>query len=152
MARRQISDWVIVFMSAVLFVSVLYWAYCDMIDGKILNPILEMGTRSKVFTHQTTQTIYKPGETVYAHIMFHKNRNITGIIQWHMINHKMITFAPRPGSLPIGVWDKVVPVEQIPDDAKPGEHWFTGTVTYHPNWIGTVEYPVWTNKFQVVAK
>lgn len=152
MAKKQISDWVIIFMSAVIFMSVVYWAFCDMVDGKIYNPILEMGTRAKVFTHQTTKTAYRPGDMVYAHVMFHKNRNLVGIIQWHMINNQMTTFAPRNGSLPIGVYDQVVPVERIPDDVKPGEHWFTGTVVYRPNWIGIVEYPVWTNKFEVVAK
>lgn len=148
---RKSIDWGIIVATGAIVLVVFYGFFLDVLDGRYVSPILEMGARSSgTFTHETTKKVYHPGEMVYALVRFQKNRNIIGTIQWHLIDGVMITYPSRTGSLPVGIWDKEVPVEVIPDDTKPGERWFCGTVVYHPNWLGMVTYPVWTNKFEVV--
>lgn len=146
----KITDWVVVAISFALVLGVGYWIWCDVVDGKIYNPVLEFGTRSTGVTHKTTKDVYYPGEMVMARVLFQKNRNLTGIIQWHLINKKITDFKSRQVTLPVGIWDTEVRVEILPEDTIPGEHWFCGVVTYLVNWLGKVEYPVWTNRFVVL--
>lgn len=145
------ADWVVLTLAGAILAALLYGFWAEVLDGRYVNPILEFGARSQQYTHQTLKLEYRPGEMVTARVLFSKNRNIIGEIQWYLINKRMYQYAIRKGSLPVGVWDLKVPVQEIPLDATPGDHWFTGSVRYWPNWIGKVEYPIWTNKFQVVA-
>lgn len=147
--KRSI-DWSIVIASGAIVLAVMYGIWCDVIDGRIYKPVLEFGSRFTGPTHHTTKSIYKPGELVYARIAMQKQRSIPGTIQWSLINHELKQYPARDGSLPAGVFDYVVPVEKIPMDAEVGEHWFCGTVRYRVNWLSTVSYSVWTNKFEVV--
>lgn len=152
MLIRRLNDWVILTLSGVILVSVTYLFYCDKIDGHILFPVLEMGARSSLYTHQTTKQKYHPGEMVYARVLMKKNRAITGILQWSLVNDEVKTFKSRPGSLPIGVWDIIVPMEPIPEDAKPGKYWFCGGITYQVNWLGKKHYDLWSNDFIIEKK
>lgn len=140
-----------IFLAAATLVIIAYGLWADQLDGRYIFPILEMGHRAQQFTHETTKTVYHPGEMVWARVLFHKNRSIDGVIHWNLIDGREVSFPCRSGTLPEGVWDKKVRVEQIPEDVVPGEHWFAGTVTYYPNWLSSgVTYQVWTNRFQVV--
>lgn len=154
MIKEDFRGWGTVTLSGMLLVSILYIGWATLLDGKVIHPILEMGARPTCqgCTHLTTKAVYHPGDMVYAEVEFHKTRNLVGTIQWHIINKKMEYYPPRPGSLPAGIWDKAVPIEVIPLDAMPGEHWFVGTIVYHPNWLGTVTVPIITNKFEVVRQ
>lgn len=149
MSVKQIIDRSAVILASALVIVVCYGIWADMLDGKLINPVLEFGTRSKEYTHRTTKCVYHPGEMVQAEVMFHKNRNLVAEIRWNLINDRLQSYPVRSGSLPVGIWDKVLDIERIPLDALPGEHWFCGTTVYRPNWIGKVEYPIWTNKFMV---
>lgn len=150
-SRDSILSWTLISLAAVILLAVFYGIWCDVIDGRLYNPVLEFGKRSSGITHQTIKDTYHPGEMVYARVILQKQRNITGIIQWQLINKVTQKFPERPGSLPMGIYDHVVSVEQIPLDAQPGEHWFCGTVKYKVNWLSSpVTYDLWTNKFLVV--
>lgn len=151
MGKDRFFTWGLIIMSVVLLIIVFAIGWMQLVDGRIVNPVIEYGVRSSSgITHETTKTSYYPGEKVYARVIFRKCRNIPGELQWELINDKVTMYPSRPGSLPIGIWDHVVPVEVIPYDTEPGEHWFAGTIKYRINWLSTVTYPMWTNKFNVV--
>lgn len=152
MRLKRITDWVVILLSATILLAMLYAGWCDLIDGRLYKPVIEFGSRFVGPTHLTTKLVYKPGEMVFARIAFQKQRNIPGIIQWTLINHDFRQFTERSGSLPVGVFDHIVPVEKIPIDIDIGEHWFCGTVRYKVNWLSTVSHSIWTNKFEVVKK
>jgi hypothetical protein len=149
-AIKRSIDWAVVVASAAIVLAIAYGIWCDVIDGRIYNPVLEFGTRFSGPTHLVEKETYKPGEMVYANVLFHKNRAITGVIQWALINKELKQFPPRPGSLPVGIFNGKVRVEPIPLDANQGEHWFCGTVNYKINWLANLSYNIWTDKFEVV--
>lgn len=149
-SRDSVLSWTLIALATAILLAIFYGAWCDIFDGRIYNPVLEWGARSRGPTHTTTQQIYRPGEMVYARVLFNKQRNISGILQWQLIDHIVRQFPERPGSLPIGVWDHEVPVERIPMDIEPGDYYFAGTVRYKVNWLSTVTYEIWTNKVTVV--
>lgn len=148
--RDNLLGWTLIGLASVILLAICYGAWCDLIDGRLYNPVLEWGARSQGPTHNTTQQVYHPGEMVYARVLFNKQRNVSGDLQWQLINHIVRQFPVRPGSLPIGVWDHIVPVEIIPNDIEPGDYYFAGTVKYKVNWLSTVAYSIWTNKITVV--
>ena len=146
----KIKDYGLVVASGVLVLAAVYFLYATALDGHMIRPVLDFGTRASIQTHRTMHDKYRPGDLVHAELLMHKNRNIEGIIRWNLIDGTVIRYPARVGSLPVGVWDKIVPVEVLPKDLQPGTYWFCGTVTYHVLWPGVVTYPIWTNQFEVV--
>lgn len=150
---NKLNDWVLIFLSTSIIIAVAALGWWDLIDGRVFNPVLEFGARSTLQTHMTEKLVYHPGEMVYARVLFQKNRPLRGILQWHLVNDEMRAFPPREGTLPVGIWDARVRVEVIPQDVTLNkDHWFCGTVTYRINWLATLPYSIWTNKFKVVRK
>lgn len=153
MLLNRLNDWVLILLSLTILISIAALGWWDLIDGKLVNPVLEFGTRSTGVTHMTEKSIYHPGEMVYARVLVQKNRSVQGVIQWHLVNGEMRTFPSRPGSLPVGIYDALVKVEIIPDDMHLNkEYWFCGSIVYKINWLANLTYNLWTNKFKVVKK
>lgn len=151
MIKDRLFTWGLISLSGIVLVIVLVCGWFEFVDGTIYDPVLEWGTRFGR-QYQTTKDVYCAGDMVYARLVIHKNRSIPGILKWNLVDHRLINYPPREVTLPAGVWDTVVEIQQIPWDADSGEHWFSGEVSYQANFMRIVTYPIWSNKFTVVAK
>ena len=131
------------------------YTYYSQIDGEYINvPVrFHYWNTHNTITHETTEKSYYPGDIVYGKISVKKDRVWPGVVQWILVDGSHYCYPPRSGVLEKGIEERIVEIEKIPVDAKPGVYYFTGTIMYELNFIKRKIYlPIQSNTFIVKSK
>jgi len=143
--------WITLLCFILLAVVVLGYTYLSQIDGVYINkPIVFTYWDGNTITHQTTKTVYYPGEVVYAKIIAYKGKLWPAVIQWNLADGCHHAYPSKDGTLEAGRNERTLKVEQIPMEAKPGEDYFYGSTTFDLNFVKRkIHIPLRTNTFTI---
>ena len=148
---NKLNYWAMWCCFILLTIVVLGYTYLSQIDGIYVNrPIIFTYWDGSTITHQTTKLVYHPGETVYAKIIAHKDKLWPSVIQWNLANGCFHAYPAKNGTLEAGRNERVLKIEQLPKDLKPGEDYFYGSTTFDLNFVRRkIHIPLRTNTFLV---
>lgn len=147
-AIRTFREWALIFLCALLFLMAIY-----PVVGIELYPVIDHQGHN-LTNMETDKTVYHCGDVVRARMTFQKQRNVSGVIKWFLIDgpdSHVDLYPARVAGFPAGLYDKWVDIERIPPICKPGKYHFEGTVSYQLM-LGNVSYPLRTQCFEVVSK
>lgn len=134
--------------------SFLYWY--NYIDGISMNKTYTFRDGVDPENLKTVKNEYHRNELVEFETSFCKNRDAKVVLQWTIINHLMVDFAPgQPTQLPTGCYPddgqvRTAKTQLVPSDAMYGPHYFVGvaTITFPDGRVRTQNYR--TQTFEVV--
>ncbi|HEY8191650.1 MAG TPA: hypothetical protein VIG74_04435, partial [Alphaproteobacteria bacterium] len=128
-------------------VGILWLAWATIIDGQLVRPPLTFQTEPI----QVEKEVYHPGEIVRGYMTFCKNRNMTGVVQWSLVDTYLKIYPNRDSAIAQGCYEKkLVEIEVIPMDSYPDMYHYEGTVTYRINAVNTSVVKLRTVPFRVV--
>lgn len=128
----------------VMTLFVFYWKFAD---GVIFNkPIVWTSDRMNIVTDKE---IYEKGEMVKGHIGFCKLKNITGHLQWTLVDHYLIIYQGRDTVIGEGCREVDFDIQEIPKNTQSGSMHFEGFLSYKVNPFSSVVIELRTKTFKV---
>lgn len=149
----KIKDALMLLCFVLLVTIILGYTYLSQIDGIYVNQPVKFHywEEGGLITHQTTKLAYYPGETVYAKIITYKGKIWPAMIQWNLTNGCFHPYPAKHGTLEPGRTEKIIAIEKLEPDAKPGEDYFYGSATFDLNFVRRkIHVPLRTNTFMVL--
>lgn len=136
-------------LAALVVTMTLLAIYFNFIDGRVFNKAIIF--TSDILSIETDKTEYKAGDEVQGHFMFCKKRNITGIVQWTLVDHILSFFPPKSSTVTVGCHDLWAPIAVIPKSIeKHDKMYFEGYIRYQVNPFSTVTVPLKTKSFSII--
>jgi hypothetical protein len=137
-------------IAGILIVTTIFFAlvvgYFYFFDGDLINKIIEIKSAPI-----TEFSVYQQGATVNMKLSYCKYRNLPALTEWTLIDDTITFYSPQVRSTnELGCFDKLVPIEQLPQSILPGRYHFAGTLTYRPNGLRTIMVELKTNDFTVI--
>lgn len=114
--------------SGLLVIFMCYFGYLLFFDGTIFNPPITYWDGS--FAIQNTPL--HPGDAVIVSLYATKYRPVVPSIQWQIRNKQtgLVYQFQKNGSSSVGWNEYIIPVAQLPTDARPGDYSMEGLATY----------------------
>lgn len=137
---------IIVGLFVVIIFGSLFIVWSVFIDGKMVRKPFVIENSML----QTDKETYRPGDMVYARMVFCKHRDIQGTVQWSLVDTYLKLFPPKSGVVAAGCHDLVVEVAKIPLDTYPQPYHFEGQLRYVINPFNDIIIPLQTNEFRVI--
>lgn len=147
---KKVLDWGLVIATGALLLFMVYIGWATLVDGTIYRPVLEFGGQFG-HTFPTDRDVYCTGDMVKLRIKIHKMRSINGKIYWRLIDTSVTTYPCVDACLPAGIHDRIVDAVKLPDHLSTGNYYLAGLVEYKINWLRTVWYAVYSEKFRVLG-
>ncbi len=132
--KRELSFVAVMLAIIIIGGGFLVWHY--KVDGVYVNRVLEFRDGVDPLNLQLVQKDYRRGEMVQFLTNVCKTRDAKAITQWTLANDRLIFFAPSEAKeFPIRCYPEeeknriAVEIQQVPLDAKYGEHYFVAVST-----------------------
>lgn len=143
--KKSFSHIAALLITVSTLVGVAWLVFAVFIDGHLVRiPLTVAGELTTEFE------TYHPGDIVRAKISYCKNRQLTAVTQWNLVDTYLRIYPEKSSDVGVGCKNVYIDVEPIPMDIYPDLYYFEGEITYEINSLNIIKVPLKTNTFRVV--
>jgi len=124
-----------------------FLGYLSFVDGSIIGRPIEISDSLEL---ETVQEEYGLDERIEVIMFYCKNRDIPGVMRWHIIDSFQIEYPPKIGTLDVDCHREIIDIGRSPRSAiESKEVYLEGSIEYQVNDIRSIIIPLRTKPFKV---